>query len=169
MTESHLATDTKGNSIPIASTSTAFTYQQRVTPDAAKSTSAAPSEVEPESEQKRTVGHFCIGVGQTLSGLSKAALEAQFDDFVSLGIGWVRIDIDWSEVQPYDSGHYNWRNIDRIVTAANAHDIRLLATVSYTPPWARGAECYSSKCASADPWRFPFFVKEVVHISSPLV
>src|SRR5437764_9591883 len=35
-----------------------------------------------------------------LPGLSEAALSRMFDDAVSLGVGWLRVDLAWSEVQP---------------------------------------------------------------------
>lgn len=164
LAETHLTTTTIVNSIPGTSVVVPATYQQSVTPTVVIPVAAETvSEAEAENTSARSMGHFGIGVGQTLSGLSKAALDVRLDDFVSIGIGWVRIDIDWSEVQPNGSDQYNWQNIDRIVAAANARDIQLLATLSYTPAWARRDECYSSKCAPADPWQFSRFAREAVH------
>jgi len=129
---------------------------------AATPSEAVPVESSAESPTKPKVGHFGVAVGQTLSGLSKAALEAELDDLVSVGVGWVRVDIDWSEIQPIDGEHFNWSNIDRIVAATTARDMKVVATLGYTPRWARLEGCYSSKCAPGDFTDFARFVEAAV-------
>ncbi|MDP4020900.1 MAG: beta-xylosidase [Candidatus Adlerbacteria bacterium] len=111
--------------------------------------------------------YYGVAAGQTLSGLSVADLAAEFDDLAALGVGWVRFDIDWSEVQPTDREHFNWRNIDRIVIAAEARNIRLVATLGYAPRWAWPEGCFSSKCAPNEPSDFARFVKTAVARYAP--
>ena len=167
LAETHLTASITTNSTQVTPTTASLTGQESTAPEASPLSSTAPAEVVSAGVVERPVGHFGIAVGQTLSGLSKAALEAELDDLVGLGVGWIRFDIDWSEIQPYDSDHYNWRNIDRIVAAAEARDMQLVATLSYTPQWARMEYCTSSKCAPADPWQFARFAKEAVHRYAP--
>jgi len=71
-----------------------------------------------------------------LAGDSPAALQRDFDLMASTGAGWVRFDFDWGGAEP-EPGSFNWARIDRLVGAARARRLRVLATVAYTPAWAR--------------------------------
>ncbi len=83
----------------------------------------------------------------------------ELSDITSLGIGWIRVDLPWSGVQPTDSAHYNWGFFDTIVAAANARNLKILAILHYTPAWARPAGCYSYNCAPSNPANFAAFAK----------
>ncbi len=166
LSETHLATVTAVNP-PLQTPAQTPVYEESVTPGAAEPASEPSEEVVSEPAENKPVGNFGMAVAQTLSGLSQANLEAELDDLVSLGVGWIRFDIDWSEIQPHSSEQYNWRNIDRIVAAAAERDIQLVATLTYTPPWARVEGCYSSKCAPADPWQFAHFANQAANRYAP--
>ena len=100
---------------------------------------------------------FGISVADTLTGLSMAALNKQLDDIASLGVGWIRIDMDWSVVQRHDNHTYDWAGTDRVVAAASAHHLKVLAILVYTPKWARALGCQSNRCPPADPTQFGNF------------
>lgn len=110
------------------------------------------------SSSPRSHDHqFGIAVSDSLSGLSDVDLNKELADIVSLGAEWIRIDIDWSEIQPEDSSSFDWSRIDRTVASARAHHINILAILDYTPPWARLSGCYSNRCQPDDPSRYADF------------
>jgi hypothetical protein len=110
-----------------------------------------------------------IATGDTLPWLSSGQLNAELNDFQSLGVGWVRLDIDWSDIQPNGPDRYDWSNLDNVVKAANARGLKLLPTIAYTAPWARLPECASSEfCQPQDPHQFATFAAAAVARYAPL-
>jgi hypothetical protein len=90
--------------------------------------------------------------------LSTAELASRLDDFVSLGIGWVRLDLDWNDIAPNGPSQANWADFDRVTAALTARHLEPLVIVTYTPPWARRSDCSSSfGCQPADPSQFAAF------------
>ncbi|MDC7787114.1 hypothetical protein PQJ75_24095 [Rhodoplanes sp. TEM] len=77
------------------------------------------------------------GVAADLFGLSADALNATLDDMVRLGVTFVRVDFDWSHMQPRRD-FYNVEAHDRVARAVQAHGLRLLGIIDYTPEWANG-------------------------------
>jgi hypothetical protein len=63
-------------------------------------------------------------------------VEHALDTIASLGARWVRFDLNWSIVEPA-RGEHDWGRVDDFVAAARRRGLRVLATVAYTPPWAR--------------------------------
>ena len=71
-----------------------------------------------------------------------------FTQLRSLRAGIVRVTIDWSTVakrrplKPADPADraYNWAAVDRVVSQAARHKIRVLATIYGTPRWAGRAK-----------------------------
>lgn len=103
---------------------------------------------------------FGIAAGGDLTSLSDSALNTELDGIAKLGVGWIRFDMQWSDVQRTGSETFNWNNIDRVVAAANARHLRILAILDYTPAWARSYECPDTiHCAPADPTLFAAFAK----------
>lgn len=78
------------------------------------------------------------GIGMTLHlrGADAATVKREFDLMSAMGVTWVRIDIDWSAVQPKRRSLY-WGSTDLLVNEAVAHQMGVLATIAYTPEWAR--------------------------------
>ncbi len=78
------------------------------------------------------------GIGMTLHlrGADAATVKKEFDLMSEMGVTWVRIDIDWSAVQPKRRSLY-WAPTDLLVNEAVAHQMSVLATIAYTPDWAR--------------------------------
>ncbi len=63
-------------------------------------------------------------------------VSATFDQMKALGVGWARADFEWSGVEP-TKGSFDWAKEDVAVDEASAHGINVLATLDYTPAWAR--------------------------------
>ncbi|MGZ8178961.1 cellulase family glycosylhydrolase [Williamsia sp. SKLECPSW1] len=66
---------------------------------------------------------------------TQAEIDASLDRMKSLGVRNVRVLIPWYDVEP-DEGVYKWDNIDRVVAAAEARDMGVLATITHSPYWA---------------------------------
>jgi hypothetical protein len=64
-----------------------------------------------------------------------AELERILDQARGAGIGWVRIDFVWADVET-SPDHFDWRIYDAIAAEARERDIEIFATLAYTPQWA---------------------------------
>lgn len=51
------------------------------------------------------------------------------------GFGWVRQQIHWRDLEG-EEGQFVWRPLDRFVSAARAHDLRIMLSVVRSPQWA---------------------------------
>lgn len=58
-----------------------------------------------------------------------------YDAVATAGIPWVRIDVNWFDVEP-QQGKFNWGEIDRVVNKALSLNLKIFATFAYTPQWA---------------------------------
>jgi len=52
-----------------------------------------------------------------------------------LGGQWIRIDFNWDVGEP-QQGNYNWAPFDAVIDAAKARNLKVFATIGYTPKWA---------------------------------
>jgi hypothetical protein len=103
-----------------------------------------------------------IAFGNRLPGMSATNLGKALDDVTAVGGRWVRLDLDWNDVEPVDGAALRWTDFDRVVLAAKQRSLSLLPILTYTPAWARPAGCGSPMCAPADPARFAAFVRAAV-------
>ncbi|MFD6971001.1 cellulase family glycosylhydrolase [Streptomyces sp. NBC_01310] len=113
---------------------------------------------EPPKEHDLRLG---VSYGDTLTWKSDEGLEAALNDAVGLGTKWIRVDLAWNNIQPDTPNNYNWKRFDRVVTAARERNLEILATIAYTPAWARASSCSDARpsCPPADPKRFAAFAK----------
>jgi len=79
------------------------------------------------------------GVNATLEQYDDASLAAAVDRIASGGFHWVRQTFAWAEIEP-TPGQFRWGQWDRIVSAAQARGLELIAVLDTTPPWARDGE-----------------------------
>lgn len=77
-----------------------------------------------------------FGGGQPLMYLPSSQLSRELDAIKAAGATWLRIDVDWSDIEP-TRGRLNWTNTDRVVDIARSHGLLVLASVVYTPSWAQ--------------------------------
>ncbi|MCA2207190.1 beta-xylosidase [Nocardia rosealba] len=80
-------------------------------------------------------GGLGISGGHTWLQLDAAELDRQMGIVAQTGATWVRIDIDWSVIEPV-RGEQDWSATDRAVRAARAHNLSVLAILTYAPAWA---------------------------------
>lgn len=105
---------------------------------------------------------YGIAAGSSLTGADSATINTKLDGMVALGVKWVRLDFDWSVIQPNNSHSFNWSQYDTIVAAAQKRHLYLLGILTYTPAWARPSSCQDdAKCAPADPDQFAAFSSAV--------
>jgi hypothetical protein len=52
-----------------------------------------------------------------------------------LGAQWIRIDFNWDIGEP-QQGQYDWTVFDTLLDAAKARNLKVFATIGYTPKWA---------------------------------
>lgn len=101
---------------------------------------------------------FGIAAGGGLIGLSQNDLNNYFASLKTLGVTWVRWDIDWSTVQTRDVNTYDWINIDRVANTAKTYGIKSLGIITYAPDWAEISGCgVGQYCPPKDPNTFATF------------
>jgi len=91
-----------------------------------------------------SVALMCAGVvwGDVNSpyGINAHVPDSQTLDLIAqAGIGWIRIDMNWFQLEP-SKDHYNWGFMDSVVNNARARGLEIFATLAYTPGWASGTD-----------------------------
>jgi hypothetical protein len=54
-----------------------------------------------------------------------------------LGFSWVRQLFQWRDIEGADKGVFDWAEADRIVAAANAAGIKIIARLDFAPEWSQ--------------------------------
>jgi hypothetical protein len=65
------------------------------------------------------------------------AAGPQMDLIAELGVGGVRLDFNWYDIEP-EQGRYDFSVTEASVQAAKAYGLGIYATLSYAPRWANG-------------------------------
>lgn len=91
---------------------------------------------------------------------SDSEMARDFDQMAATGAEWVRLDFDWPSAEP-QRGAFNWGPTDRVVNAARARGMKVIAAPVYTPAWARPGTG-STMYPPADPRDFAAFVRAAV-------
>jgi hypothetical protein len=98
-------------------------------------TALVQAPVPPGLEQTRAAGQdasFGYGIQARLNIRTSATL----DQLQELGLNWVKIPVVWAAIEP-DPGHYQWAELDGVISASAARNLNILLTVSDAPNWAR--------------------------------
>jgi len=66
-----------------------------------------------------------------------ATMERELDAATGAGIGWVRCDFAWSDLEPVQ-GAWNFAGSDMAVAKAEEHGVDILGILAASPPWANG-------------------------------
>ncbi len=92
-----------------------------------------------------------IGMCVRMQYAGPAEIEQQFGLMAQMNVKLVRVDFDWSAIEG-QRGRYNWSYTDRMVDAARARNMRVVALMSYTPGWARppGTDSHTPPLSDAD-------------------
>ncbi len=77
-----------------------------------------------------------LGVNVALQQYDPATLDQRLRDLRAHGIQYLRQTFSWNEIEPR-RGQFNWAEADRIMAAAQRHNLRILAVLHTTPEWAR--------------------------------
>lgn len=115
------------------------------------------------AEPTVSIGH-AVGIagGGGLSKIGASELNWELDQMVSLGVKWVRFDIEWGNVQYDSSSSFMWDSYDALVNALVAHHLHGLGVITFTPQWARVPGCTGGvECPPQDPAQFATFAEEV--------
>jgi hypothetical protein len=131
-----------------------------------------PSEVIPtkiETQSIDSVDEFAkeplfngIAIGSKLPYLDSNALNGELKEISDAGFKSIRLDLEWSIVQPQSEEQYDWANFDKIMEAIRAHNLKANLILDRTPRWARADSCVESPlCPPADPEKFAYFATQV--------
>jgi hypothetical protein len=101
-----------------------------------------------------------LSAGAVILDLDDQALDEDLERMVFVGMTELRLDFDWSRIEK-SAGDYDWSTVDRILSAAESHDIAVHALVTYTPRWARPPDT-SDKHPPSNPGDFAAFVAAAV-------
>lgn len=78
---------------------------------------------------------------------SPAQIKADLAAIKNTGVRWVRLQFDWSKLEPYGPGLSAsnqgtwWAHTDTLVDAARAQGLQVLGIIDYTPRWAAAPGC----------------------------
>jgi hypothetical protein len=103
--------------------------------------------------------------GYTFISADVERVERELDGMAAAGVCWVRIDIDWSRIQP-TAEEFVWEPTDRAVFGARDRGMQVLGLIGYTPRWAR-PEGTSDKHPPSDFADFAEFAAEVTRRYQP--
>ena len=101
--------------------------------------SGAPGPVAYEVAEAASIAELPSTIGSADSDLyfmSQADIDRTLDTLQAMGVQNVRIIIPWAGVQLTEGGEYRWGTIDRMVDAAAARNMGILAVLNSTPDWA---------------------------------
>jgi len=68
------------------------------------------------------------------------AADEALDLVEQAGIGWVRFDMNWFQMEPAQ-GQYDWTIPDRFMAKAESLGLGVFVTVAYSPQWAVAGPC----------------------------
>jgi hypothetical protein len=63
--------------------------------------------------------------------------DRDLDAMVAAGLKWARISVLWRSIEASCKGCYEWGDLDRVVNAATARGIRIIARLDRPPAWTR--------------------------------
>jgi hypothetical protein len=92
-------------------------------------------------------------------GLNAHSARDEFlDRFAQIGIGWYRVDAEWSQNEPAE-GQLHWATTDRLVDTIKANGGFVNLVVAYTPSWASGST--NPAAPPLQPQKFVSYVRQV--------
>jgi GH35 family endo-1,4-beta-xylanase len=104
---------------------------------------------------------YGIAAGSSLTNADSQTINKELDGIAALGAQWVRLDFDWSVIQPDNSSTFDWSQYDTIVAAAQQRHLHVLGILAYTPQWARSSACSDTAKCAPDPAQFATFAAAV--------
>jgi hypothetical protein len=80
---------------------------------------------------------FGIAAGGAIQLDGPRTLERDLDADRAVGAKWLRVDINWAQIQNGGPASYQWGPTDAVVLEAEARGMNVLGGIIYTPSWAR--------------------------------
>ena len=122
---------------------------------------AAPARSAPTVAASRRRAATGFSPGFDILYADPARLRRDLAGMRRAGARQVRIDISWATVQS-SRGPYDWSDTDRVLRAARAARLRVLAVIGYEPTWARSYD-ESGSPRPVDPEAFAGFAAAAAH------
>ncbi|MCV7211627.1 cellulase family glycosylhydrolase [Mycolicibacterium canariasense] len=98
-----------------------------------------------------------VGIAESqLYFMTPEEVDTALDTMQSLGVTQFRMFVPWRAVEPAP-GVYDWTNVDKVIDAAEARGMAVLAAVTSTPTWASDNQT-SAYGAPNDPADFGTFM-----------
>jgi hypothetical protein len=91
---------------------------------------------------------FGIDAGGWIQSEDAGLMARDLDADRGAGARWVRIDINWAQIQVEGPSSYRWGAIDAVVRAAQARGMSVMGVIVFTPGWARPAGTDASHAPS---------------------
>jgi polysaccharide biosynthesis protein PslG len=125
-------------------------------------------------EPVRHAGVYPFGVNTFLQSESEPdKVEQSLDMIAEAGIGWIRQEFAWEDLEIHREGWYldlrnneirdAWAKYDRIVALAEARDIQIIARLSTPPTWSRAeGDAIGTKAPPTDFEDYGNYVEAVV-------
>jgi hypothetical protein len=80
--------------------------------------------------------------GSGILWMDDADRRHELDAMAATGARWIALDFDWNSIQGDGPNSFRWdRSTDTVVREARARGLKIVATLAYSPPWARRAAC----------------------------
>jgi hypothetical protein len=98
---------------------------------------------------------FGVSTGGAIQNEDATTLGRDLDLMAGTHTHWVRVDINWAQIQNGGPSSYDWGAIDRVVQGATARGLKILGTIDYTPGWARPSG--TSASFGPDPTQYATF------------
>jgi hypothetical protein len=71
--------------------------------------------------------------------------EKTLDMARAAGIGWVKQQFSWEEIEPQRKDEFDWTKYDRIVDLADQYGMQLIARLDRPPDWARQEDQFKTR------------------------
>lgn len=76
--------------------------------------------------------------------------DRDFQMMSEAGLSWARMSLPWRSVEPSCKDCYEWSDLDRVVAAARAWGIRIIARLDRPPAWTRSIAADNGPPDNAD-------------------
>lgn len=103
---------------------------------------------------------FGIAAGGMLQTESAALIDRDLEAVKTAGAGWLRVDVNWAQIQAAGHSAHDWAMTDAVINGARSRGLRVLAVLVYTPAWARAA--HTPAAAPPAPDAFAAFATSAV-------
>ncbi len=80
-------------------------------------------------------GMFGIAAGGTLQSDDPVTLTRDLNMDAASGARWIRVDINWAQIQQGGRSSYDWSGVDAVVEGAHARGLNVLGGILYSPSW----------------------------------